>query len=423
MSSVPILAPPPTPSLPLRTIPQSRIDLEPLANTVTALLSVAQLSPTLLPMPHLHHQLLLKVAINSVINPLTAVLGAGSLPNGALFGSTPSHRLIRDLVREASDVLTAYLHSLSAPHSPPFDVIRLFSVEGLERRILALIRATAENTSSMAVDVSKGRTTEIEHINGYLMALGNRLGIETPCHKMIREMVKFTAQVNGLQTGLNPDFVGRVADRRSDIAMRLGRGRKLNDREMAMEEKRLELEERRLYLQEEQALVMKRARRRIAKSGKAIMAAQEELKASDNNDTGNAGFPGELAEELRTAHQAMAASTQSSSAEQPNLVAESQGMEERRTSEQSKEAEETEMVESLSSPSTSDANDQSSSVPTMVYMTDSVPHSNVIPGRSSVSTNAASSENDTVDSTIRPDSSAGPASSSPHAAAITSFKP
>ena len=343
---------------------------------------------------------------------MTAVLGAGSLPNGALFGSTPSHRLIRDLVREASDVLTAYLHSLSAPHSPPFDVIRLFSVEGLERRILALIRATAENTSSMAVDVSKGRTTEIEHINGYIMFLGKRLGIETPCHKMIREMVKFTAQVNGLQADLNPDFVGRVADRRSDIAMRLGRGRKLNDREMALEEKRLELEDRRLYLQEEQALEMKRARRRIAKSGKAIMAAQEELKASDNKEgrQGHAEFSGELAEELRLAHQAMAASTEFSNTEQPKIMAEPQMTEERRITEQYKEAKESEIVDSLASPSTSDASDHSSSVPTMDPLTHSVPQSNMILHNSSFPTNPGSFENDAADSTVPPDSSARPAS-------------
>ena len=267
VSDLPVLAPPSSPTLPLTSLPLASTKLDPLSDTLTALLSLSQLSPSLLPIHSLHHQLLLKVALNSVINPLTAILGAGSLPNGALFGSAPSHRLIRDLTHESSDVLTAYLHSLSAPHSPPFDVIRLFSWEGLERRILALIHATSNNTSSMAVDVSRGRTTEIEHINGYLIALGKRLGVETPRHRMVREMVKFTAEVNGLKPDVLPKTMDRVSDRRERIQSNLGRRRKLTVREMDLEEKRLELKERKLWLAEEQMAETKRARRRAAKKG------------------------------------------------------------------------------------------------------------------------------------------------------------
>jgi len=276
VSNTPILAPPSSPSLPLRPTPPCTTDLEPLSETITALLSISQLSPSLLPVPHLHHQLLLKLALNSVINPLTAIIGAGSLPNGALANSSPSYRLIRDLCRETSSVLTAYLHSLSAPHTPPFDVIRLFSWEGLERRILALIHATAENMSSMAVDVSKGRTTEIEHINGYIVALGKRLSVETPCHRIVREMVKFTAEVNGLKPAF-AETSDLVADRRAGIQGKLGRGRQLSSRQMDIEEKRLELEERRLYLAEEQMLENKRARRRIARSAKEIHSARNDM--------------------------------------------------------------------------------------------------------------------------------------------------
>ena len=119
----------------------------------------------------------------------------------------------------------------------------------------------------MAVDVSRGRTTEIEHINGYLIALGKRLGVETPRHRMVREMVKFTAEVNGLKPDVLPKTMDRVSDRRERIQSNLGRRRKLTVREMDLEEKRLELKERKLWLAEEQMAETKRARRRAAKKG------------------------------------------------------------------------------------------------------------------------------------------------------------
>lgn len=130
----------------------------------------------------------------------------------------------------------------------------------------------------MAVDVTKGRMTEVEHINGYLIALGQRLGVETPCHRMVREMVKFTAEVNGLKPDIRPVTVERVGDRRERIQSRLGRGRKLTPREMDIEEKRLELEERRLALAEEQVQDAKRVRRRATKAG--FRAKQREAKQS-----------------------------------------------------------------------------------------------------------------------------------------------
>jgi len=334
-STAPILATPPSPSLPLSLIPNCSTDHQNLSDTITALMSVTQLSPSFLPMAHLHHQLLLKLAVNSVINPLTAVLGAGSLPNGALFGSDPSHRLIRDLAKESSDVLTAYLHSLSAPHSPPFDVIRLFSWEGIERRVIALIKATSENTSSMAADVSKGRTTEIEHITGYIIALAKRLGVDAPCHKMIRQMVKFTAEVNGLKMGLIPGITTLIKDRRSDIENKRSKGRQLSPRELSIKEKELELEERRLWLAEEQVLETKRVRRRIRTTTEKMEDAQGRLirkefmadptgkptppparkptREEERNRIYVESLPLEpLASDLRSAHQAMAAEAEAS---------------------------------------------------------------------------------------------------------------
>lgn len=265
VGNLPILDPPPVPPIPLPPPPKSVHDFRPMRATLEALLSMNQLSPSLLPMPHLHHQLLLKLAINAVINPLTAVLGGGSIPNGALFGSAPGHRLIRALTREVTAVLTAYLHSLSAPHSPAPDVLRLFSANSLESRILSVIRSTAENSSSMATDVSNGRLTEITHINGYLIALGKRLGVDTPNHQMVYEMVRFTSEINGLSPKMPVETVKRVAERRAFLrkGLNMDRGPRTPE-EIEIRQRQLEIEERKVWI-EEAKLREQRAARRAGK--------------------------------------------------------------------------------------------------------------------------------------------------------------
>jgi 2-dehydropantoate 2-reductase len=211
-------------------------------------------------MPHLHHQLLLKLAANATINPLTAILGGGALPNSSLMSSDPAYRLIGLLTRETSEILTAYLHNLSSPHTPPPDVLRLFSAESLEKRIFALCRATAENISSMAVDVGNGKQTEIEHINGYLVSLGSRLGVPTPNHRLVTEMVKFSAGMNGLDA--NAPGIYRKGLRQWHRDLREITDTKTKERTLALEEKKLELEERRIKLLEaerQEGLVARRA--------------------------------------------------------------------------------------------------------------------------------------------------------------------
>ena len=279
VGTFPILDPPPIPPIPLPSPPKSEQDLRPMRATLEALLSMNQLSPNLLPMPHLHHQLLLKLAINAVINPLTAILGGGSIPNGALFGSAPGHRLIRALTREVTAVMTAYLHSLSAPHSPAPDVLRLFSAHALESRILSVIRSTADNTSSMASDVSNGRLTEITHINGYLIALGKRLGVETPNHQLVYEMVRYTSEINGLSPNMPMETVKRVAERRASIRKGLSIDlRPRTPQEIEIHQRQLELEERKVWI-EEAKIREKRAERRAGKRKAAIEEDEAVLKA------------------------------------------------------------------------------------------------------------------------------------------------
>ncbi|KAK4683909.1 hypothetical protein P7C73_g6301, partial [Tremellales sp. Uapishka_1] len=214
VSKLPVLFSPPTPTLPLPPPPSPSLGLEPFHQTMEALLSLSNLNPTLLPMTHLQHQLLLKVSLNSIINPLTAILSTSTpLRNGELFGKTPGHRLMRQSAREISSVLTAYLHSLSSPHIPPSDVLRLFSAESLEHECIKLVLATSKNVSSMAMDVSCGRESEINYINGYIIQLARKLDLETPCMDMMRQMVVFSILRNKNQDFTKEDWLEAMEER------------------------------------------------------------------------------------------------------------------------------------------------------------------------------------------------------------------
>ena len=48
----------------------------------------------------------------------------------------------------------------------------------------------AKARSSMADDLAAGRTTEVDYINGELVQLANRLGIDAPINRKIVELVR-----------------------------------------------------------------------------------------------------------------------------------------------------------------------------------------------------------------------------------------
>jgi hypothetical protein len=258
LANTSILSPPETPALPLPLPPASSTDLAPMYKTLSALLSLTSLNSTLLPMPHMHHTLLLKVALNATINPLTAIIGAGSLPNGALIGSSPSHRLIRMLSNETSSIIVAYFENLYAPNPPPPDALRLYTREALIQRTLALCRATSGNTSSMAADTKNARMTEIDHINGYLIQLAERQNIPAPHHRMLREMVKFTTEVTGLRKDTSLGTRTRLTRRKMDI----------DDRVRDSQSRRLMFEEVKLQKEHERETARDRIRRRQGLSSK-----------------------------------------------------------------------------------------------------------------------------------------------------------
>lgn len=113
--------------------------------------------------------LLLKLAINCVINPLTAI---HQCKNGALtHPQFQSH--IDALISEIQQVI------------PYLDTTWPYTDITLKQVIINVATATSNNYSSMAQDVKYKRTTEIDFINGYIVKQGEALGIDVSENKIL----------------------------------------------------------------------------------------------------------------------------------------------------------------------------------------------------------------------------------------------
>ncbi|WP_457636863.1 ketopantoate reductase family protein [Oceanithermus sp.] len=119
-----------------------------------------------------------KLAVNLVINPLTAVLNR---PNGALL-EPQVWELGVELVREMEPVLNS--RGLADGQ------------EQLLQLIYQVARETAANVSSMLADVRAGRKTEIEAITGVLLRWGEELGLELPRHRALYHLVRSLEQID-----------------------------------------------------------------------------------------------------------------------------------------------------------------------------------------------------------------------------------
>lgn len=113
-----------------------------------------------------------KVALNSAINPLTALL---DLPNGALTEVPEVRALMRDLVVEAVKV--------SATEGYRFE-------QSLVERAEDLCRSTATNISSMLQDVRAKRRTEIDAMSGEILRRAQLAALPCPRTRVVYQLVK-----------------------------------------------------------------------------------------------------------------------------------------------------------------------------------------------------------------------------------------
>ena len=118
-----------------------------------------------------------KLLSNVGLNALTAITG---LLNGQILDYPETEELMTLAVLEAKAVADA-------------KGVRLSYDDAVEHT-RALCRATAPNRSSMLQDVSNGRKTEIDMINGAIVREGRALGIPTPINLSLTNLIKTIEQ-------------------------------------------------------------------------------------------------------------------------------------------------------------------------------------------------------------------------------------
>lgn len=114
----------------------------------------------------------LKLAINCVINPLTALydIDNGEIINGCY--QEDIEKILTEVVKVAkSSQVTLALSQL-------LETVKLVAEN------------TAQNSSSMRCDVAAKRPTEIDYINGYIHQLGQQKNITTPVNTRLWQQIK-----------------------------------------------------------------------------------------------------------------------------------------------------------------------------------------------------------------------------------------
>lgn len=161
---------------------------------VQQILNAPMLAASLLSPSGILHAQLQKLAVNAVINPLTVIFDC---LNGELFQSAAIGVLIQALVFELSAVIRAIITSTKADVDPA--ILARFLPETLEKIISDVGAKTAKNISSMRQDFHAGRETEIDYINGYILARGADYGIECPQNSKLVRLVKEKAFISESQ--------------------------------------------------------------------------------------------------------------------------------------------------------------------------------------------------------------------------------
>jgi 2-dehydropantoate 2-reductase len=116
-----------------------------------------------------------KTLLNAVMNPVAGLLmGAVGpvLEHPSLFG------IVKGLIAEFREVALAR-------------GIDLGSLEEMEAWCRDVASKDPEHSPSLSQDLQRGKRTEIDAINGYIINEGRRLGMATPLHEAVTTLVKF----------------------------------------------------------------------------------------------------------------------------------------------------------------------------------------------------------------------------------------
>jgi 2-dehydropantoate 2-reductase len=141
------------------------------ARTIAELLTQSGLQATVVYdiRPHLWG----KLVANAAVNAISALLdcNTGEIPKNA----SAAH-LAESLADEAAAVAAAL--KINLPFANPWQYV------------MQVVEVGADARSSMAFDLASGHPSEIDHINGAVVAFGRRTGVATPYNDAMLRLVK-----------------------------------------------------------------------------------------------------------------------------------------------------------------------------------------------------------------------------------------
>ncbi|PWA03241.1 hypothetical protein BB558_000587 [Smittium angustum] len=155
-------------------------NLNPNVKHVLEILSKLPLEPKIIEYPELYQQLLLKLAVNAIINPITAL---NRCRNGLVFET--QHEIHKNLIPLLCKEIETIYRAVFKPTMPNFAL-----ESNIYTNTFNVSKNTSNNHSSMLRDVENGNKTEIDYINGYLVRLATSFGIDAKYNKMLCEYIK-----------------------------------------------------------------------------------------------------------------------------------------------------------------------------------------------------------------------------------------
>jgi 2-dehydropantoate 2-reductase len=114
-----------------------------------------------------------KLIANAAINPVAALLDR---TNGVVLEDPNAGEIARSLAQEAATVANAV--RIPLPFPDPWSYVR------------TIVEQTADMRNSMVHDLAAGGRTEIDFINGAIVATGRRAAVPTPYNETILRFVK-----------------------------------------------------------------------------------------------------------------------------------------------------------------------------------------------------------------------------------------
>ena len=132
-----------------------------------------------------------KLIVNSMSNPIAGITGLGS---AELRANTEVFPIIVRVACEALTVAEALGVQVEPvggiPAQAYLDAGRGLGLQELRDKLIEGGRNLGAGRPSLLQDVSKGRRTEVEYLNGYVARRGREVGVPTPMNEAVFEVVK-----------------------------------------------------------------------------------------------------------------------------------------------------------------------------------------------------------------------------------------